>query len=802
MVRFRLLAGCALTAAVIVAPPAGAAQVTITRTAQDIPTITARDFRSAGHGIGWAMAQDNVCEMAEIFTTLAGERSLHFDKVANGLWSAGTPDNAQSDFYHRYVNQTAGIEKMFGRPPPAGPRPEALQAIDGFVGGYNAYLSRTGIARLPDARCRGRAWVRPITRLDIARRIYSLINRAGRALGAIGIVEAGPPSLGNFTFGSPPVLVGRLATEVARMPQQQGSNAVALGGDATSTGRGILIANPHWAWDGLDRFWQMHVNIPGRLHVSGATFLGLPIVLMGHNEHVAFTSTVSAARRAAVIRTPLVPGDPMRYTVDGRVHTIEAVPVTIQVRDKDGNVKPWTKRIYRTIYGPITNGMLGLPLLPWTFGDVYSVRDVAQDNARIINQFLAFDEARSVREFKAASDLYSANPWATETAADDSGEIYFGDGGAVPNISDAHAARCNTELGRTLWSLIGLAVLDGGRSDCDVPTDPDSAAPHVMPARLQPWLIRRDYATNSNEGPWLTNPQQPLEGFSRIFGPERTARYARTRLGLMMVRDRLARGRFSRQDAQDMLLNDRNLFGEQWAGDLAAFCRRTPVMMDLTFTITDVRAACDVIAGWDRTTNLDSKGAVFFLRFLDNVLAQLEVITATTGVEPPGFWRVPFDARRPVDTPAGLNTGSLLVPIALARTVNDFRWVGLPLDTTLRRSSYTPYGGRRTPLHGTTGSSSGFNAIDQRWINTGYSQGGGTPEFEGGTSFVMVTSFTGGCVDDRSLLLGSQRSGESGWPLATAQVELYAKKQWVDPPFCGGEVARAGVRSVTRLNAP
>jgi len=791
-----------IAAALGSAPAHAASRVTVTRTAQDIPTIVAADFRGAGYGVGYAMAQDNICELAEIFTTLDGRRSEYFTKEADGLWSASTPSNIDSDFYHGYLNRTAGIEKMFDRPAPDGPAPEMLQLIDGYIAGYNGYLQRTGIDQIPDARCRGKAWVRPISRLDIERRIYNLINRAGRALGATGIAQAAPPSIGDLTFGSQPALIPQLVKRLAEAPAHEGSNAVGLGSDATTTGRGILIGNPHWTWDGLDRFWQFHVKIPGVLHSSGATFLGLPLVLMGHNEHVAFTSTVSAARRAAAVRVPLVAGDPMKYTVDGQVRTIEAVPVTIRFRDKDGTLKPWTRRIYQTVYGPITNGILGLPVLPWTFGDVYSVRDAAQDNARILNQFFAFNTARNVREFKAASDKYSANPWATETAVDDQGEVYFGDGGAVPNVSNALADRCNTDLGRTLWSLLGLAVLDSGRPSCDVPTDADSVGPHIMPASKQPWLIRRDYATNSNEGPWLTNPRQPLEGYSRIFGPERTARYSRTRMGLKLVRDALAAGRVSRQGAQDLLFSDRNLFGEEWIDDLVAYCRQNPLLIDLTFQVADVREACGVLSRWDRTNNLDSKGAVLANRFLDNVLTSLEVISATVGADPPGYYRVPFDVHHPVETPTGLNTAAWNVPIALARTVNEFRWVGLPLDTTLRASSYSIYGGVKTPVHGGSAANGAFNVIDMRWKNTGYEMGGGSDENDGGASFIMVTSFTGGCVDDRSLLLGSERSGRGGWPLATDQLKLYANKQWVDPPFCDNEVASAGVRSQTRLSVP
>ena len=76
-----------------------------------------------------------------------------------------------------------------------------------------------------------------------------------------------------------------------------------------------------------------------------------------------------------------------------------------------------------------------------------------------------------------------------------------------------------------------------------------------------PKLFRRasDYVTNSNDSYWLSNPEQPLEGFDRIIGDERTERSLRTRSGLVMVEQRLAgtdgrpRRPFTRQQLQDMV---------------------------------------------------------------------------------------------------------------------------------------------------------------------------------------------------------------------------------------------------------
>lgn len=52
--------------------PVKAADVTITRTAQSIPNIVAKDFAGGGYGVGYAMAEDNVCATTSARATAAG----------------------------------------------------------------------------------------------------------------------------------------------------------------------------------------------------------------------------------------------------------------------------------------------------------------------------------------------------------------------------------------------------------------------------------------------------------------------------------------------------------------------------------------------------------------------------------------------------------------------------------------------------------------------------------------------------------------------------------------------------------
>jgi hypothetical protein len=51
----------------------------------------------------------------------------------------------------------------------------------------------------------------------------------------------------------------------------------------------------------------------------------------------------------------------------------------------------------------------------------------------------------------------------------------------------------------------------------------------------------------------------------------------------------------------------------------------------------------------------------------------------------------------------------------------------------------------------------------------------------------MVTSFTGGCPDDRSILTYSESENPNS-PYFADQTRMFSKKQWVDPPFCPSEL--------------
>ena len=54
-------------------------------------------------------------------------------------------------------------------------------------------------------------------------------------------------------------------------PESTGSNAWAVGADLVTGGEGgLLVANPHFPWEGELRFWEVHLTVPGEVDIYGS----------------------------------------------------------------------------------------------------------------------------------------------------------------------------------------------------------------------------------------------------------------------------------------------------------------------------------------------------------------------------------------------------------------------------------------------------------------------------------------------------------------------------------------------------
>lgn len=764
----RWLAGPAALLATLFAASAAVANpdAVIRRTSHGIPHIIANDYEGLGYGYGYAFAQDNLCVIADSYMTVDGTRSKYLGGTGTYKFqgNGAIVHNLESDFFFQQIKDAKTVEKLVSEQPPLGPKPEVRQAVKGYVEGYNRYLRETGVDNLPDKSCRGKPWVRPIEEIDAYRRFYqlALLASAGVAIDGIGGAQPPTPAL----MQAPP-----LATDYQKLgekfPLEIGSNAVALGKEATENGRGMLLGNPHFPWYGSERFYEAQLTIPGKIDVGGGSLYGVPVVLIGHTRNLAWSHTVSTAFRFTPYELKLVPGSPTTYLYDGQPEQMTSRTVTVEVKDQGKQSRTlWSSR-----QGPILTSILGLPVFPWTPERAYALGDANAGNFRYLNHFFDTDRAQSVDELYDILRKYEGIPWVNTIGADASGKTLYADIGAVPNVTDEKKDACLAHpVGDALYAAVpGLPVLDGSTSSCEWGKDADAVQPGIFGPGKLPHIFRNDYVENSNDSYWLSNPHQPIEGYDRIIGNERSERALRTRVGLTMIEQYRP---FTLNELQDMVMGDRQFAGELVRDDLVAMCKETP----------GAEAACPILEKWDLRDKLESRGALLFRAFWRRA----------RGAQG-GPWKVPFDAADPVNTPRGLNTDNPQVRQALTDAISEMNDAGIPLDAPLGDWQYVTRGGEKIPIHGGPGTLGVFNAINVLWSGKGYT------DVPHGSSFIQAVSFNGTrCPDARSILTYSQSSNPDS-PIYKDQTKMFSASQWNKMLFCDSDIDKDPALEVTTL---
>ncbi len=746
-------AGCLALASCSEAIGAGGApagfSVEIRRTAFGVPHIIAEDMGGIGYGYGYASAQDNICEIMDRYMTVRASRARHL--------GPGEDDaNIASDLFHQRIIQSGRVEALLEGPAgsPDTPSAEARRLAQGYVAGINRYLRETGADGISDPRCKGQPWVSEITEADFWRHMY-----AGQTVDGF----FAPTTLG----AAPPVPGERadLPPDVAFDTVGLGSNAYGVGREFTKGGRGVLLGNPHYPWDGVNRFYRTHFIIPGDINIVGISYIGMPMIRIGHTETLAWSNTVSTARRSGFYELELNPEDPTQYRLDGEWIPMEREDVTVPVK-RGAAPAAETRTLYSTRWGPV----YAAESRPWTATRAFALRTV-EVGLRDPDQYIAVWRSRTVREMKDVLAKWQSFRF-NSTAVDSTGEALYGDLGMIPNVSRELAERCSvSDEARKSWSETRVAILDGSRTECDWPSDADSSAPGVAGASRTPHQFRTDYVLQSNDSYWLTNKFEPLTGYSPVFGDEATPRSLRTRAAHEQIERRVAgtdgfgEPKFDLASMKQVMLSNRHYGAELVRDDLVSACRASGK--------PKLKPACDVLAAWDLRVDLDSRGAHLFHLF------------ATEG----GLaFADPFDPANAVHSPRKLATDNPKVLAALEAAVSQLAEARIPLDARLGDVQAETRNGERIPIHGGAGPEGVFNVItvedfepETGWVSIRH-----------GASWIYAVEFTEQGPKSEGFLTYSQ-STDSTSPHYSDQTRLYSGKGWDDLLWSPEAVAAATV---------
>jgi acyl-homoserine-lactone acylase len=775
-----LLAFGALLAA---ATTAAAAQYSaqISRTAGGIPHVRASGWGDLGFGAGYAYAQDNLCTLADEVVTLSAQRSRYFGPDAVSVASAkGSNRNLDSDFFWQSIKDRRVVERLVAQRPPRGPRAQVRAMVRGYAAGYNAYLRETRIGRLPDPRCRGKAWVRPIREIDLWRRYYqlALLASSGVFIGELAATE--PPGAATTARATSAADAATWWRSIRPSEQSLGSNAIGLGSRATESGRGMLLANPHFPWIGGERFYQFHLTLPGKLNVQGASLHGVPVVNIGFNERVAWSHTVSTGWRFTPFRLALVPGNPRAYVVDGKEEKMTSRTVRVRARTRSGKLETRRHTFWYSRYGPV----MTLPDAGYGWGTdyAYALGDVNADNMRVVNVWLDMNRARTVDDLVEAQSRSQGVPWVNTIAADRRGVALYQDNSVVPAVSRAKIASCVPEgLPALVYEAAGVVTLDGSRSECGWARERGALVPGIMAPRHLPILKRRDYVQNSNDSYWLSNAERPLTGFSPIIGTEETELNLRTRYGLRLIaarlagRDGLAGSKFTVGRLRRLWQRNASEGGRVVGEQLADLCEANPSVDVGEGTIVDVRAACPVIRAWDATARLDSKGAWLFGAWWANAGS---------------LFSDPFEPSNPLTTPNRLAASPDNVK-ALGLAVQNLRSHGLPLDASPRQAQYARRHGRKIPIPGCF--SGCYQYIYGSLDTADDSESQGVPVSYGqvleGSSTVMQVELGRRGPKGTTILTYSQSENPRS-PHSGDQTSLFSAGEWLPIRFTRRAIAR------------
>lgn len=767
----------------------------VRRTSFGIPHIEADDFASMGYAYGYIQAEDNLCLLAEDTLTIRGLRSRYLG--ADGSYSipsnGATTSNREADFFWRSVATPEAVAPLRDNSDP-----EVVEASRGYVDGFNEYLSEIRAGKHPGRHlaCRDQDWLLPIETEDMYRRYFRLAVLASSSVFVDGIASAAPPLPGEGAPElSPNILLDQLEAatggDTGSLPFPLGeelpigSNMYGLSGAASRSGESLLFGNPHFPWEKTERLYLAHLKVGDDVDIMGAALYGLPAVLIGFNEKVAWSHTVSTAYRFSFYELTLNPADPTQYLYEGEFVDMESREITIEILGPDGSIETETRTLYRSHYGPMLEfAAAGVPILNWSSAKAYTLRDANAENDRLLNQFFRWNQADSFEEFISLHGDVLGVPWVNTVATGPGKPAYYGDVTVVPNVPDTKAQACTTALSPVFEQLApGLPLLDGSRADCAWDSDPDAPAQGIFGPGKLPTLVRDDWVHNCNDSYWLTNPDQPLTGFAAIIGDEDTPRTLRTRKCMQQVIQRLdgsdglpgATG-FDLANLQQVVL-DSSLMSEQLARQtvLDSLCT-SPALVARDGTLVQTAEACAVLAAWDGTHNLDSVGGHIWREFWRDIDA--------LPVASPAKWLQPFSADDPVNTPALLNPADPLVATAFANAIQRVEASPFGFDTAMGEMQVSGIHDTVIPVFGGEGFEGAFTIASSRgsdFTDAGY------PVRYGNSYIQTVTWDEAGQPVAEGFVTYSQ-STDPASPYFRDMTEQYARKQWIRFPFSEADI--------------
>lgn len=186
----------------------------------------------------------------------------------------------------------------------------------------------------------------------------------------------------------------------------QGSNAWVVSGQRTTSGAPLLANDPHLNLTLPSIWYETHLE-GGDYRVTGATFPGVPGVLIGHNDRIAWGITHGTIDVQDLYIEHIHPENPLLVAWCGEWEAVNVVHEEIYVR---GQAHPITESVRITRHGPIITSIAADPESPVASDEELSLAWTALQPGNIVRAALRINTARDWESFRAALRDWNVPP--------------------------------------------------------------------------------------------------------------------------------------------------------------------------------------------------------------------------------------------------------------------------------------------------------------------------------------------------------------------------------------------------------
>jgi acyl-homoserine-lactone acylase len=336
-------------------PAAVAYNVQIVRDAFGVPHIYGRTDADAAYGLAYALAEDDFATVEPLVATARGQAGILLGR-----------QGAVFDYGRQLLGIPAIVERDYARLPA-----DVRAVLEGYAEGLNRYAQTH-----PD-QVRSKK-VFPVSGRDIAGGIALIAPQFYGLDRVLGRLYAGRNPSGNNAPARNNAPSEENSPAADNVPAgdggagDRGSNAFAVAPKKMSDGRTWLIANPHLPYSGTYALREAVVHSDEGLDMAGATLLGCPFLLLGHNRNLGWSITLNNPDLIDVYKLTLNDkGD--QYLYDGKWLPLEKQKVVLPVKASILTVNA-SRFVYRSVHGPVILNKQG----------AFAIRYAGMDSLRMV----------------------------------------------------------------------------------------------------------------------------------------------------------------------------------------------------------------------------------------------------------------------------------------------------------------------------------------------------------------------------------------------------------------------------------